>query len=88
VLVSSINWNENSPRNNREIGVIAEGPVADYFVGKFFTDWGTGVHEGRNGSPHTGKAAVKDYSLSIMQILLFTVFTAAIMVAIKKRFRS
>lgn len=37
-LVSSINWNENSPTNNREVGLIVEGSV-DYFVDLFKRDF-------------------------------------------------
>jgi len=40
VLVSSINWNENSPAFNREAGVILEHPgVAGYFGEAFDQDW-------------------------------------------------
>lgn len=39
-LVSSVNWNENSPRNNREIGVIISGAAADYYALRFRQDWG------------------------------------------------
>ncbi|MDH7593769.1 MAG: phospholipase D-like domain-containing protein [Methanomicrobiales archaeon] len=40
VLISSINWNENSPLYNREAGVIIESPeVARYFLGVFEDDW-------------------------------------------------
>ncbi len=40
VLVSSINWNENSPNFNREAGVIIEDPaVAAYFMGVMRDDW-------------------------------------------------
>jgi len=40
VLVSSINWNENSPSYNREAGLIIEHPgVAGYFTGVFGYDW-------------------------------------------------
>jgi phosphatidylserine/phosphatidylglycerophosphate/cardiolipin synthase-like enzyme len=40
VLVSSINWNSNSPNFNREAGVIIEHPdVARYFKGVFEDDW-------------------------------------------------
>lgn len=34
VLISSINWNENSPKYNREVGVIIENEE----VGRFYTD--------------------------------------------------
>jgi len=40
VLVSSINWNENSPTFNREAGVILEHPgVAGFFTEAFAQDW-------------------------------------------------
>jgi phosphatidylserine/phosphatidylglycerophosphate/cardiolipin synthase-like enzyme len=40
VLVSSINWNSNSPQFNREAGVIVEHPgVAGYFSAVFADDW-------------------------------------------------
>ncbi|MFO8132776.1 MAG: phospholipase D-like domain-containing protein [Thermoplasmatota archaeon] len=39
-LVSSINWNENAVRCNRELGVIVEHPgVAAYFAKVFNHDW-------------------------------------------------
>ncbi|NYT05103.1 MAG: phospholipase [Methanomicrobiales archaeon] len=40
VLVSSINWNENSPCFNREAGVIIDHPGAGaYFAAVFESDW-------------------------------------------------
>jgi cardiolipin synthase len=40
VLVSSINWNSNSPNFNREAGVIIESPgAAQYFKEVFDDDW-------------------------------------------------
>jgi phosphatidylserine/phosphatidylglycerophosphate/cardiolipin synthase-like enzyme len=40
VLVSSINWNSNSPNFNREAGVIIDHPgVARYFLEVFEDDW-------------------------------------------------
>jgi cardiolipin synthase A/B len=40
VLVSSINWNSNSPNFNREAGVIIDHPgVARYFLTVFEDDW-------------------------------------------------
>jgi cardiolipin synthase len=38
-FVSSINWNENSPRNNREAGIAVSGEAAQYFVDAFMYDW-------------------------------------------------
>ena len=44
VLVSSINWNTNSPGFNREAGVIIEQPeVAVYFRAVFDADWSPAV---------------------------------------------
>lgn len=40
VLVSSINWNENSVRRNRELGIIIENEsIARYYANVFFHDW-------------------------------------------------
>lgn len=40
VLVSSINWNENSPTDNREVGVVVhDEEIASYFAGVFQDDW-------------------------------------------------
>jgi cardiolipin synthase A/B len=44
VLVSSINWNSNSPNFNREAGVIIDHPgVAQYFREVFDDDWNPSV---------------------------------------------
>lgn len=43
VLVSSINWNENSPSFNREAGVIVDDlATGAYFTAAFDSDWGSG----------------------------------------------
>jgi len=40
VFVGSINWNENSPTFNREVGVIIKSSeVAEYFTDVFESDW-------------------------------------------------
>jgi hypothetical protein len=40
VMISSLNWNENSATNNREIGVIVNSStVAIYYVNLFLRDW-------------------------------------------------
>ena len=40
VLISSINWNFNSPNNNREAGVIIQSPeAAGYYAAVFSSDW-------------------------------------------------
>lgn len=38
-LISSINWNENSPSKNREIGIVIKGDVAKYFSDVFNYDF-------------------------------------------------
>ena len=49
VLVSSINWNYNSPTFNREAGVIIEQPEAARYYGAVFEDdWGQSTMSGRN----------------------------------------
>lgn len=50
VLVSSINWNDNSPRFNRETGVIIEHQgVGDYFTRVFDNDWRDSEARGKTG---------------------------------------
>ena len=40
VLISSINWNEYSPRNNREAGLIIENEdIAEFYTDVFLYDW-------------------------------------------------
>ncbi len=40
VLISSINWNEQSVRKNREAGIIIQNPdVATYYASVFLSDW-------------------------------------------------
>jgi len=58
VLVSSINWNSNSPNFNREAGVIIDHKgVAEYFTAVFEDDWSPGVRSLETGPDYT-KAAV------------------------------
>jgi phosphatidylserine/phosphatidylglycerophosphate/cardiolipin synthase-like enzyme len=39
-LISSINWNDISVRNNREVGIIIHNEsVAKYYESIFFYDW-------------------------------------------------
>jgi len=39
VFLSSVNWGENSPTENREIGVLIKGDSAEYFLNAFNNDW-------------------------------------------------
>lgn len=53
VLVSSINWNSNSPNFNREAGVIIEHPgVAAYFSDVFNEDWNHAVKSPGGGTDY------------------------------------
>jgi phosphatidylserine/phosphatidylglycerophosphate/cardiolipin synthase-like enzyme len=55
VLVSSINWNYNSPTFNREAGVIIEQPeAAQYFGAVFDDDWDQSAASGKTEDPATG----------------------------------
>ncbi len=52
VLVSSINWNANSPAFNREAGVIIEHPdIAAYYTRVFEDDWNASKENGAGGAP-------------------------------------
>ncbi|MGB2841340.1 MAG: phospholipase D-like domain-containing protein [Halobacteriota archaeon] len=43
VLISSINWNEHSPTNNREVGLIIENKdVGEFYTDVFLYDWYNG----------------------------------------------
>jgi phosphatidylserine/phosphatidylglycerophosphate/cardiolipin synthase-like enzyme len=45
VLISSINWNEHSARNNREVGGIIENDaVGEYYTRVFLYDWYNGSY--------------------------------------------
>jgi phosphatidylserine/phosphatidylglycerophosphate/cardiolipin synthase-like enzyme len=51
VLVSSINWNANSPAFNREAGVIVEHPdIAGYYIAVFEDDWNASDGSGASGA--------------------------------------
>lgn len=55
VLVSSINWNENSPGFNREVGVIiGDEEAANYFLSVFEKDW-------NDADPGPGSRTKTDY---------------------------
>ncbi|ARU63158.1 hypothetical protein CBW65_20860 [Tumebacillus avium] len=52
-LISSINWSDNSPSNNREAGVIVENTeVAAYYESLFWHDWTGGA---QSWNPETAK---------------------------------
>ena len=76
VLISSINWNENSVTRNREAGVIIENEyVAQYYADVFFYDWNL-------NPPVLQKqeelSASTDYKNTIYIVILFTMTFAFI----------
>ena len=78
VLVSSINWNDNSPRFNRETGVIIDHDgVGEYFSRVFEDDWAA--------SPLSTKKTGPDWFK--IGIALIVLFTLCIIAYIKKRTR-
>ena len=70
VLVSSINWNSNSPQFNREAGIIIDHPgVAQYFRAAFEDDWNPAV-----ASPEQKTDYVKFIAAGVIIALLFVVW--------------
>ncbi|MFP4188302.1 MAG: phospholipase D-like domain-containing protein [Halobacteriales archaeon] len=71
VLVSSINWNENSPTDNREVGVVVhDEEVASYFADVFESDW---TADGESAAADSGSGsgtAPTDYLLEAVIIAL------------------
>jgi phosphatidylserine/phosphatidylglycerophosphate/cardiolipin synthase-like enzyme len=68
VLVSSINWNSNSPNFNREAGVIIDHPgVARYFGIVFDDDWGPS-----SGTPEKQTDYLK-YAVAVLVIILLLI---------------
>jgi cardiolipin synthase len=62
VLISSVNWNEQSVRENREAGVILENEeAATYYAAVFLSDWDLDVHSA--SSPGFSWAEYKYYML-------------------------
>lgn len=71
-LVSSINWNENSPTNNREVGVIVhDSEVASYFAEVFESDWDADTdEEAGEGDVSPDAPAPTDYLLEAVIIIV------------------
>jgi cardiolipin synthase len=70
VLISSINWNGNSPNFNREAGVILEDPIlGGYFSSVFDEDWNHAGDGGGARGPDMVKLAVA--GLVIVLLLIF-----------------
>ena len=76
VLVSSINWNENSVTRNREVGIIVENPdVARYYAQVFFYDWNLDIPKYSN---HKEQESLINYKNTIYIVILFTLTFALI----------
>lgn len=74
VLVSSMNWNENSACFNREAGVIIRSnEAASYFASVFLADW-----DGQKVSDKTRTAPEQDSSGQVKMIALAFVFVILI----------
>jgi cardiolipin synthase len=70
VLVSSINWNSNSPNFNREAGVIIDHPgVAKYFLDVFEDDWNPTVK-----SPGINPDYLKIAVVGVVLVLLILLY--------------
>ena len=71
VLVSSINWNSNSPNFNREAGVIIDHPgAARYFRGVFDDDWNASVQSSTIGPDYLKVVIV----ICVLALLLFVYY--------------
>lgn len=73
VLVSSINWNENSPNYNREAGLIIEHEgVAGYFLSSFNDDWDASTERmaTRNNMIRIALAISVIFALGLLYVVL------------------
>lgn len=76
VLVSSINWNEDSVRKNRESGIIIENEeVAKYYADVFFYDWNLSAPVPQ---AFEAKMSSTDYKNTFYIVVLFTMTFALI----------
>ncbi len=77
VLISSINWNENSVTRNREVGIIINDcEVAQYYTNVFFYDWNlTPPNIQKQDQEETLQA---DYKNTIYIIVIYTLTFALI----------
>ncbi len=84
VLVSSINWNENSIMNNRETGVIIQGDAAGYYAGIFESDLegATVIHCDGSRSTITGEAGVDENDYGMGTVPAMTSLAALVLVVI------
>jgi phosphatidylserine/phosphatidylglycerophosphate/cardiolipin synthase-like enzyme len=75
VLISSINWNENSVTRNREAGIIIENEeVAEYYAEVFFYDWNLSSPQPQNQE----ERSLVEYKNTIYIAVIFTMTFALI----------
>ncbi len=86
VLVSSINWGENSPTNNREAGVIIYGDASDYYAKVFLSDWNPETSSADSGNSETGATgkAAEDQTPIIIAIVIVIIIVVIILLMRKK----
>ncbi|DAC72102.1 MAG TPA: hypothetical protein DSN98_06850 [Thermoplasmata archaeon] len=81
VLISSINWNEQSVRKNREVGVLLENQeAATYYANVFLSDWNLEPHK-----PKTNDFSLADYKYLFLIAVVFSITIALIMRDWRKR---
>jgi phosphatidylserine/phosphatidylglycerophosphate/cardiolipin synthase-like enzyme len=86
VLVSSINWNENSVTRNREAGIIVENvEVAEYYASVFFYDWNLNEPVPEKEDEIVVSADSVDYKNTIYIVVLYTLTFALIAQDWRKR---
>ena len=77
VLISSINWNENSVTRNREIGIIINDcEIAKYYTNVFFCDWNLTAPKTKKQEQEKNIQA--DYKNTIYIIIIYTLTFALI----------
>jgi cardiolipin synthase A/B len=69
VLISSINWNEQSVRKNREAGILLTNhDAASYYAAVFLSDWNLDLHQ-----PTTTGFSWADYKYYVLIAVVFTI---------------
>ncbi len=78
VLISSINWNENSVTRNREAGIIIENEdVVQYYTDVFFYDWNLDSPKSKK-QEEISLSSVTDDKNTIYIVTIFTMTFALI----------
>jgi phosphatidylserine/phosphatidylglycerophosphate/cardiolipin synthase-like enzyme len=71
VMISSINWNGNSPNFNREAGVILESPaIGDYYSSVFEDDWNRAGGKAGSSGPDLTRITIAG-GVILLLLLLF-----------------